>query len=182
MNSLEREEAIRSSLDISLHGGVNGLIGNQAEPSNPLAINGGSQAGVALMILCLHCAPKCCLGVQHVCRAVLSCTDGVFCIVCTQNCCCHLQITCERTESIVNLAVAGGRRSLDRLVGSAPPRVVQELARSVSNTTAEARQLMQRMSSRLTGLLSGYRSVSLHSDDVDRHEFGEHLKRLLNIF
>ena len=41
----------------------------------------------------------------------------------------------------------------------------------------EARQMLRRASSRFNGLLSGYRSLSVHSDDLDRHEYGAQLPK-----
>ena len=43
----------------------------------------------------------------------------------------------------------------------------------------EARQMLRRASSRFNVLLSGYRSLSVHSDDLDRHEYGARLPRPL---
>ena len=41
----------------------------------------------------------------------------------------------------------------------------------------EARQMLRRASSRFNVLLGGYRSLSVHSDDLDRHEYGARLPK-----
>lgn len=63
-----------------------------------------------------------------------------------------------------------GAHSSDTAEGS--PLLVS-VGRSLSGTPAETRQLLRRLSARVsTRLLHGYRSLSMGSDDVERHEYG----------
>ena len=56
------------------------------------------------------------------------------------------------------------------------------LSSGIETRKEEARQLLRRASSRFNGLLSGYRSLSVHSDDFDRHEYGKMLGPLLTLW
>lgn len=56
------------------------------------------------------------------------------------------------------------------------------LSSGIETRKEEARQLLRRASSRFNGLLSGYRSLSVHSDDLDRHEYGKMLGPLLPLW
>jgi hypothetical protein len=73
---------------------------------------------------------------------------------------------------IITCDCYGAGAHVGRVAESAPAQVVRSLGRSLSSNSTEARELLRRVSSRFNGLLAGYRSVSVHSDDVDRHEFG----------
>ena len=53
-----------------------------------------------------------------------------------------------------------------------PPSPMMRLSSGIGAGKEEARQLLRRASSRFNGLLSGYRSLSVTSDDLDRHEYG----------
>ncbi|CAL8469413.1 g8954 [Coccomyxa elongata] len=62
-----------------------------------------------------------------------------------------------------------GRDSSDSMEGSA---LLASVGRTLSGSSAETRQLLRRLSARVsTRLLSGYRSLSMGSDDVERHEY-----------
>lgn len=50
--------------------------------------------------------------------------------------------------------------------------MLRRLSSSMDTGREEARALMRRASSRFNGLLAGYRSLSVQSDDLDRHEYG----------
>lgn len=50
--------------------------------------------------------------------------------------------------------------------------MMSRLSSGIGAGKDEARQLLRRASSRVSGLLSGYRSLSVQSDDLDRHEYG----------
>ncbi len=51
--------------------------------------------------------------------------------------------------------------------------LLASVGRTLSGSSAETRQLLRRLSARVsTRLLSGYRSLSMGSDDVERHEYG----------
>ncbi len=50
--------------------------------------------------------------------------------------------------------------------------MLRRLSSSLETGREEAQQLLRKASSRFSGLLSGYRSLSVHSDDLDRHEYG----------
>lgn len=56
------------------------------------------------------------------------------------------------------------------------------LSSGIETGKEEARQLLRRASSRFNGLLSGYRSLSVHSDDFDRHEYGKMLRPLVTLW
>ena len=53
-----------------------------------------------------------------------------------------------------------------------PSSPMMRLSSRIGAGKEEARQLLRRASSRFNGLLSGYRSLSVTSDDLDRHEYG----------
>lgn len=61
-----------------------------------------------------------------------------------------------------------GRPSIDE---PASP-MMSRLSSGIGAGKEEARQMLRRASSRFNGLLSGYRSLSVQSDDLDRHEYG----------
>ena len=48
---------------------------------------------------------------------------------------------------------------------------MSRLSSGIGAGKEEARQLLRRASSRFNGLLSGYRSLCVQSDDLDRHEY-----------
>lgn len=56
--------------------------------------------------------------------------------------------------------------------------MLRRLSSGLETGREEARQLLRKASSRFSGLLSGYRSLSVHSDDFDRHEYGASLSIL----
>lgn len=56
--------------------------------------------------------------------------------------------------------------------------MLRRLSSGLETGREEARQLLRKASSRFSGLLSGYRSLSVHSDDFDRHEYGASLRTL----
>lgn len=69
------------------------------------------------------------------------------------------------------LRIPGARHSSSETAEGSP--LLASVGRSLSGTSAETRQLLRRLSARVgTRLLSGYRSLSMGSDDVDRHEYG----------
>ena len=53
--------------------------------------------------------------------------------------------------------------------------MLRRLSSGLDTGREEARQLLRKASNRFSGLLSGYRSLSVHSDDFDRHEYGASL-------
>ena len=66
--------------------------------------------------------------------------------------------------------VVAGAHSSDTAEGS---QLLASVGHSLSGTSAETRQLLRRLSARVsTRLLHGYRSLSMGSDDVERHEYG----------
>jgi len=72
----------------------------------------------------------------------------------------------------------GGTTSSDE----PPSPMMSMLSSGIETRKEEARQLLRRASSRFNGLLSGYRSLSVHSDDFDRHEYGKMLGPLLTLW
>ena len=97
---------------------------------------------------------------------------------------CMVEVTSRQTQhsswnrelyQTLVMACTGGQTSSTE---EPPSPMLRRLSSGLETGREEARQLLQKASSRFSGLLSGYRSLSVHSDDLDRHEYGATLRTL----